>query len=138
MPAFTSYSIAAGHNNAAGLVVVGLIVPSSHIAFFEPVARPSWNPGITRIRLDAMNYQAGYDSQEWLFQFMTFAHYAYFRTTYCGGGYSGKVTIRTRYQTASYFNANAIASLPLPSQLQSTGQGYQNVPVVMRKIIALP
>jgi hypothetical protein len=137
MPAFTDYSIAAAWNNAAGLVKVGLIVPASHIAFFEPVGRPSWNPGITRIRLDAMNYQAGYESQEWLFQLMTFAHYAHFRTTYCGGGYSGKVTIRTRYQNTAYFNANAIAALPPAPELQSTGQGYQNVIVTMRKIIAL-
>lgn len=137
MPAFTSYSLAAAWNNAAGLVVVGLITPSSHIPFFEPVVRPSWNPGITRIRLDALTYQAGYDSQEWLFQFMTFAHYAYFRTTYCAGGYSGKVTIRTRYQTNAYFNANAIAVLPPATELASTGQGYQGVTVVMRKIIPL-
>ncbi len=137
MTAYQEHSIAAAWNNAAGLVRFGLITPSGNVPFFEPITRPSWNPGITRIRLDGLNYQAGYSSQEFLFQFMSFHHYAYFRTTYCAGGYSGKVTIRTRYQNSGYFNANAIAILPLPQEMQSTGQGYQNVIVTMRRIIAI-
>jgi hypothetical protein len=137
MPAFFDYKIAAGWNNAGSLTNIGAVVPSSNIRFFEPVARPSWNPGTIKIRLDALTYVAGYPSQVWLFQFMTFAQYAHFRTTWCGGAYSGKVTIRTRYQNANYFNANAIAILPVPDSFQATGQGYQNVSVLMRKIIAI-
>lgn len=137
MPAFTDYQIAAGHNNAAGLVKIGLIVPSSNIAFTEPVARPNWNPGIQRIRLDTISYSAGYRSQVWSMGFLTYAQYDYLLSTYCGGGQSGKVTVRTRYRTTSYANYNATLSVPIPDELQNNGQGYQQVPLTLKKLIAI-
>lgn len=137
MPAFQDYKIAAGHNNAGSLVNIGLIVPSSHIAFIEPIARPNWNPGIQRIRLDVITYSAGFISQKWVMGILTFQQYDYLLSTYCGGGQSGHVTIRTRYRNHAYANYNATLHVPTPDELQSTGQGYQIVPLTFRKIIAL-
>jgi hypothetical protein len=137
MPAFQNYQIAAGWNNAAGLVNIGLIVPSSHIAFVEPIAKPNWNPGIQRIRLDGLSYSAGYSSQTWTLGFVTLQQYDYLLSTYTGGGQSGKVTIKTRYRNHAYANYNAIMSIPIPDELQATGQLYQSVPVTFRKLVAL-
>lgn len=137
MVAFQDNKIAAGWNNAVSLTNIGLIVPSSHIAFVEPIARPNYNPGIQRIRLDALTYSAGYPSQTWLMGFLSFIHYDYLLSTYCGGGQSGKVTVRLRYRNHAYANYNAILNVPIPDPSQSTGQGYQNVGLIFRKLIAL-
>lgn len=137
MVAFFGYKIAAGNNNAVGLVNIGSIVPSSHIAFIEPIARPNWNPGIQRIRLDALTYSAGYPSQAWVMGIVTFQQYDYLISTFCGGGQSGKVTITTRYRNHSYANYNAVLNVPIPDSFQSTGQGFQNLQLIFRKLIAL-
>lgn len=137
MVAFQDNKIAAGNNNAVGLVNIGLIVPSSHIAFIEPIARPNWNPGIQRIRLDALTYSAGYPAQVWIMGIVTFQQYDYLLSTYCGGGQSGKVTVRLRYRNHAYANYNAVLHVPVPDTFQSTGQGFQNLQLLFRKLIAL-
>lgn len=137
MVAFQDNKIAVGWNNAAGLVNIGAIVPSSHIAFIEPIARPNWNPGVQRIRLDGLTYSTGYPSQVWLMGFITFQQYDYLLSTYCGGGQSGKVTVRVRYRNHAYANFNAIMSIPVTDQLSATGQLFQNVPITFKKLVAL-
>lgn len=137
MPVFFDYKIAAGNNNAGGLTNIGSIVPSGNIAFMEPIARPNWNPGIQRIRLDVVTYSGGYASQVWVLGFCTFAQYDKLLADYCGGGQSGKVTIRTRYRNHSYANYNAVMHVKIPDPFQSTGQGYQNLELTFRKLIAI-
>lgn len=136
MPAYTDYALAAGNNNAAGLVKVGLIIPSSHIAFDEPIALPNFNPGIRKIRMDQHVYITGYKYQVWIFGFITYIQMDYLISTYGGGGYSGDVTIKTRYRSGSYFNANAVIDIPTEG-LISTGIGYQSVAIQLRKIIPI-
>ena len=140
MVAFFDYKIAAGNNNAAGLVNIGTITPSSGILFPEPVARPNYTPGVHKIRLDGLDYQAGYASHVWMMPFLDWRHYDHLRTTYCAGGYSGKVTIRTRYMLVSYANYNAILHLPPPDQIldKNVGWGYNNyIPLTFTRLVAL-
>lgn len=137
MPTFTNYAIAAGHNNTGGYTKFGAIVPTSHIAFHEPIARPNYNPGIRHIRMDGRVYITGYPSQVWIIGFMSFIQYDYLLTTYCGGGYSGLVSVKTRYLSVDYDDYNATLTLPTSDSLQSTGIGYQAVPLTFSRLIAI-
>lgn len=139
MPAFQDNQIAAGHNNTAGLTNIGLIVPASHIAFPEPVVMPYHNPGILKIRTDGAVATIGFPSQVWMMPFLTYTHYDYLLETYCGDGYSGKVTIRTRIRKNPYANYNATLVVPTPEELlnSNVGWGYQQVPLTMKRMVAL-
>lgn len=140
MPVFQDYQIAAGHNNAAGLVNIGAITPSSGIPFPEPVARPNYTPGNHKIRLDGLDYVTGYAAHTWLMPFLDWRHYAYLQTTYCAGGYSGLVTIRTRYMSVAYANYNATLRIPTPDEIldKNVGWGYNNlIPLTFTRLVAL-
>ena len=139
MPTFTDYRIAAGHNNAAGLTKLGKITPSGDIPFTEPTAKLNYSPGTARLRLDAGIYAAGFKSQEWTLGFVTLKQYDYLKTTYCAGGYSGLVTVRTRWNSGSYANYNATLQLPTEAQLEQFrgGNKWVNVPVKLMNLVAI-
>jgi hypothetical protein len=139
MPAFTDYKIAAGHNNAGGLTLIGLIVPAGDIAFPEPTARLSYSPGVRRVRLDQQLYVAGFPAQTWEMPFLSLPQYQYLKTTYCGGGYSGLVTVRTRWNAGAYAHFNAVLQVPLEPELESlqAGNKWVRVPLKLMNLVAL-
>src|SRR6476659_6316171 len=106
------YAIAASYNNAAGLTNLELIVPTGDRAFFSPVAYNNYKPGVRKIRSDGTLYLAGFAASFWILPAATRKHIEYIMDTYCAGGYSGKVTIKTRINRIAYANFNAILSLP--------------------------
>lgn len=110
--AIFEYQIAAGYNNAAGLVNIETIKPSSDFLYFwAPVSTDKYSPGIKRVRLDGVRARFGKASTAWPFDLMTFLQFKYIRDTYCNGGYSGKVTIRTRVGVNTYANFNAVLDM---------------------------
>jgi hypothetical protein len=111
--AIYSYAIAAGNDNAAGLVNIENITPSGDNAFYPPAGIGTYNPGDFRMRGDSTLYLAGYASCEWVFRKITRAQLRYLMDTYCSSSYSGKVTITTKTDNANtYANYNAVMLLP--------------------------
>ena len=125
MPAFTEYAIAAGWNNAAGFVKIGLIVATSNIAFAEPAAQQGYTPGQVIPRLDLLTTTVGISSQLWTLG-MTWEQYRYFQTTYCAGGFGGKMTVKTRWQNTAYANYNAVVRLQ-SENLNFNMTGFEDV-----------
>jgi hypothetical protein len=137
MVAFQDYKIAAGYDNAGGLVNIGTIIPASNILFPEPIARPNYTPGQRNVRGDGRLYMNGSASQIWLMTRITFAQWDYAKETWCEGGYSGFVTIRTRYVVKTYSNYNAVLTLLSESELDGDGIGYKNVPFTFTRLRAI-
>lgn len=137
MPTFTEYAIAAGHNNAAGLTLIGSIVPMGNIAFPEPTgAQHAYSTGIIKPRLDKILNVVGFNQHAWLMSGLTFAQYQYIQTTYCGGGVSGKVTITTRWYEDAFADYNATLQLQYEN-LQKTMVGFASVAMTFIDLVAI-
>jgi len=132
-----SYKLAAAYNNAAGLANIESIVPTSDRAFFSPVVFNNYKPGVRKGRTDGLLYMAGWASSFWILPVVTRPQFAYLQTTYCAGGFSGKVTVATRINLVAYANYNAILTLPDPEQLQRHFKYYEDVRLDFTRMIPL-
>lgn len=130
MPTFTEYKIAAGHDNAAGLTLIGSITATSNIQFAEPAAQQLYKPKRSLLRLDGLVTKVGKDAQEWMMG-VTWEQYRYMQDTY-----EGAVTIRTRWQNKAYANYNAYLIVPTEN-LNFTLNGYSNVAFLFYDLVAL-
>jgi hypothetical protein len=106
--------IAAGHDNVAGLTTIETIIATGDT---KPYHAPSaWfqnRPGRFRITLDQNRYVSGKKSSALLFTFFTKNQWYYWSQTYCGGGYTGNVTVQIEdRQPGTYLQFNAINYLP--------------------------
>ena len=61
----------------------------------------------------------------------------YLKTTYCAGGYTGPITVRTKYNTVAVANYNAILIIPPENALISVGWGYKPVTLTLSRLVAL-
>lgn len=135
--AFYDYRLAANHNVALNsLTNIETIVVSGR-AFTAPKALGSFDPGVFRIRTDGTLYLAGKPFQRWFFEVITFAQYTYLQSTYCAGGYSGKVTVYTRPGTTTYARYNAIMRLPKPSEHEDAFFAFKKHGMLLTKMVAL-
>ncbi len=117
---YPDLKIAAGHNNAAGLVTIETITaPGDSRPFVYPEAWYHFNPGQFKIRTDQSHYIRGKGLTAWEFTFLTKLQYVYLSDTFCAGGYDGEVTIRTRIRATTYSNLNAKIRLPKPSEVEN-------------------
>ena len=100
----TQYAMAPGWDaDEEDLEFIGEIVPEGDIAFPEPIgAQSGFNPGVIKQRLDLMLTRVGVNRQTFLLGGITYPQYRHIQATYCGGGYSGKVTLQTRWQGNDY------------------------------------
>lgn len=132
------YQIAAGHDNAAGLVNIEAITPSGDKTFYPPAGVGTYNPGEFRIRGDVSLYIAGEASCEWVFSSLTRAQVRYLMTTYCASSYSGKVTIRTKTDNINtYANYNAVMVLPKLTETERNYTRYRNYRIRFIQVTAL-
>lgn len=140
MPLF-DYRIAVNWNVALNsLVNIETITATGDTRrFFAPQGFGNRNAGLFRIRGDMSIYIAGSASDIWLFRPMTWFQYQYWRATYCGGGYSGLVTIYT--PTAlnangefTYTRYNAVTHLPKENEIDGLFFAPRNVPVKMLQL----
>jgi hypothetical protein len=105
MPAFTpEYSIAAGHNNAAGLTEFSSLTDTNGVKLVMPRAIPYRIEGQLKISTNGVPSYDGYDSQDFEFRVLLVAQYELLRDTY-----TGLVTIRTALDGATFANYNASA-----------------------------
>jgi hypothetical protein len=132
-----AYKIAAGYNNAGSLVNIETIVPTGDSAFWPPEGYGGYRPGESVVRADGTEYVAGFASTVWHFKRLTRAQYSYLQSTYCGGGWSGKVTIATRIGATSYANYNAILWLPKPADANRTFIRWIDIDLRFTRMVAL-
>ena len=120
-----SYQLAAGHNNAAGLVVLQNILVSGKILGSRLSSIGSFVTGREIEYLDGTIQDDGFDAWEWTFNGLTIAEYAYFKTTFLAGARSGKVTAQTRLNEGAFVVRNATLTLPRSPRL--VGEKYGDV-----------
>lgn len=106
------YKIAAGWNNIAGFAVWTSLQDSNGNKMPHIQSWGTYQPGQTIERGDGSLSFDGLPRIEWTVSFLLQSQYDYLRTTYCSGGYRGKVTIATRINSIIYGNYNAWFSLP--------------------------
>lgn len=129
------YQIAAGNNNTAGLVALESITPAGDIQFAPVRAYWNYTPGSQRTRADGTLYFAGFASQAWICRVLTKAQWQYLKTTYCNGGYSGEVTIRTRFGNPdAYANYNAILNLPVESATTQASRVFTDIQLTFTRL----
>ena len=119
MPYYEQYQLAAGNNNAAGLspietILAGYEAISVGLPSVPPQAWGTFQKSNNiAIRGNGRALFRGFPFSTWPFGFISFTQIEGLRTNYCGGGYDGFVTVRTRTDThATYANFNAVMTLP--------------------------
>jgi hypothetical protein len=119
MAPFFDYRIGAGENMALlSLINIESIKPTNDRNFYAPMAYGFSAPGVRRGRLDGVGFRSGFTHVVWYFKVATRAQYEYLSTTYCAGGYSGKVTIYTTTGKSSYARYNAVIDIPATEETQ--------------------
>lgn len=136
--AFYEFQIAAGYNNAVGLVNIESITPSTDWrAFTVPDGFASYSPGERKTRPDGIDYTRGYPTVTWNFAGITRKQYIYLRDTYCNDGLSGKVTIRTLKEDNTYANFNAVMHVPQLPELTRRLGSYEDCDIRFTRLVAL-
>jgi hypothetical protein len=104
----SEYKIAAGHNNAAGLTALHLLLPGSFGDYAAGVLT-EWHDYEDRLRSGSGGYKPiGKPWVAWVFFRLTRAELLHLRTTFCPTGEDALVTIRTLDKRADAFaNFNA-------------------------------
>lgn len=114
------YALAAGHDNAGGLVFIQNLVSFEGEGFAEPRIYGSYDPGTIKIRGDGMLHFSGFGMTAWQHDFITWEKDFYLRATFANGGYSGPVTLKTRADDPYVFPVfNAVVHFPKLSELRS-------------------
>lgn len=133
------HAIGVGYGVAlASLVNWETITPGGTVPFSPVKAWGNYTKGVKRVRQDGMLYIAGDDSLGWLWTGVYHKQFAYVMTTYCNGGYTGKVTIYTITETPdTYARFNAILTLPLLSELDWQGRATRTVSLLFSRLAAL-
>lgn len=137
--AIYDYRIGAGHNLPLGsLTNIEDITPPSDVSFYAPDSLGFYDPGQMRVRGDGSFMIAGFPKTEWRWRSITRAQVRYLQETYCGGGYSGTVTIYTTTDDeATYTRHNSTMLLP---KLPDSGKNftrYTNYVVRHTRLVAL-
>ena len=133
-----NYKLAAGHDNEAGLVSIEGYTPTGGTAFVSVNAYSRFDPGDFKIRGDGTVMASGFPSMAWVLDHVTRVQEQYLRDTYCAGGYSGKVTLRTDTEEEStYANYNAVLVLPKHEDSERLGNVFRNYRLLFTRLEAL-
>lgn len=125
--------IASGWNNAAGLVNIETLVDSNGV-YVAPLlygGLGNYTRGLRRVGSDGVVYYEGYAVKVWTSVFLTYLQYDVVLA------YSGKVTLRTRLNSGSYANYNAVLTLPDTSELNGGIGYYRDVTWTFTRLEAL-
>ncbi len=101
---------------------------------FGPQVIPHYNPGLIKFKGTGLVKTLGYKSVRWLEGILTYDQWAYFSSTYCDNGLSGKVTVLTNLGTSSYVRLNAIMVLPVPDTMQAKNW-YTAAPIMLTRLV---
>lgn len=131
----SEYALAVGFNNAANLLRLDTVIINNRPIVVRGVGR--YNGGELQTNTNGRATFIGYASITWEFSVLTYAMYEYLNATFCGGVYSGDVTLRTRRDGASYANYNGVLTLPFTSELTKRFGAYTNVSVQLTRLEAI-
>ena len=133
--AYQGYKIAVGNNNVAGLINLEDILVGNRPYIVKGVGNYRQGEPITQA--NGRVAFIGFPSLQWVLTMMTRAQYAYLKTTYCAGGYTGDVTITTRTDSDSYANYNAVMTLPFTADVEKGFGRYQNIVIALTRLEAV-
>lgn len=108
------YAIGAGHNLPLGsLTYVHAIRATGELEYCRPPASyGTYSPGVLRVRGNRLATFAGDEVVKWRESF-TKLQFKHWQDTYCGGGYSGFVTVNTKTDVpTTYERYNATLIMP--------------------------
>jgi len=129
------YALAAGHNNAAGLITLSKTNVGGRPIFVRGAG--GYRPGELVVNLAGGLAPLGFASETWIVSVLLYAQYEWLRNTFCAGGYSGRVTVRTRTDGLAYANYNAILHVPASGELTRVLGRYENVELRLLEMVAL-
>lgn len=129
------YRIAAGYDVGLGsLVRIYSIDPGDGDYFDPPKGIALYDDGQVVTPLDGLTDTEGFAAVTWLFTRMSYVQLYYIRTTYCGGGLSGKVTIYTPIKgNSSFTRKNAILTIKKGKDIRSEYR-FQDVELVFTRL----
>lgn len=122
------YSLAPGWNNAAGYVVLEETTVSGK-RFTHIQGLGTLDDGEERFYINGTRDDVGEAAFSWLFTRLTLAQYDYLLNTINQGRRSNLVTARTRFNTTTYYDVNAVMTLPKVSALSRSYGNYLDVRV---------
>ena len=137
---YPDYQIAAGNNNAAGLVSVEtLIAPTASKHIVAPTVRGGFTPGQNYVRGNGLLGTNGFARVNWLHSLMHYENDVFWRLTYCAAGFSGLVTVRTRlFPTGAFAVYNAVLTVLHPTERDEDGFGRIDPYIsVLTRMVAL-
>jgi hypothetical protein len=138
-PIYPSSKVAAGYNNTGSLTAWETIKPTGGTYFFAPVIFGLLDPGQDVIDLGGALDFEGFASSGILWTAITQLQVFYLQTTYCAGGFSGRITIEYRsLDPGNYVTANAILHLPKPANSQKKSRAYENYQGRLTRIAIIP
>lgn len=145
---FPDIQLAAGHDNTAGLTAIETVLAGFDSTTFPgfPGVPPSHWGRFTRggmvIRGNGLVTFRGYPTTEWPFGFLSRAQVRGLMDTYCGGSYSGLVTVRMHTDDPdNYENYNAVMILPQLSEIQPNQvkyNGFLDYVVRLTRMVIIP
>lgn len=137
MATLLDYQLAAGHNNAAGLVNVENMTSGGY-TLHAPTGLGTYSPGEEVVRGDGSITYDGQASVIWEFDLLEPTLLEYLSTTFCAGGYTGLVTVRTRTRSTGYANYNARMIVPTPREIGKVeALGFPKVEIAFVRMVAI-
>lgn len=132
---YSNYKLASGHDNAGALSSIETILGREGV---HPFPFGTYSPGVMKIRGDGTVYIAGQKTAKWPFRFILWSMHKTLMTSYCNGGYSGLVTVRTRADDSStYANYNATMILPLLPEVRTESQRFEDYVITFTRMVAI-
>lgn len=120
------YKLAIGWNNTAGYVVIkDVIVSTKQFAHVQGMGK--YSPGEKRNYIDGAIDFVGEKMFTWLITRLHIVQYTYLVGTINAGRQANKVTARTRFNDATYYNTNAWMEVPETINLSRSFNYYLDV-----------
>jgi len=112
------YALSPGYNSDDFTVITGLVPYEGAEPILAVRGWSFYDPGIMTVRGDGTFLIEGYPTTSWNFSLLDKYQLKYLMDTFCGGGYSGLVTVRTTSDIPdTLIDFNAVMTIDkLPNQ----------------------
>lgn len=89
------YALSPGYNTDDFTVITGLVPYEGAEPILQFRGWATYDPGIFTVRGDGTLLIEGFPTAQWIFNLLNKYQLKYLMDTYCGGGYSGLVSVQT-------------------------------------------
>jgi len=136
---YVNSEIAAGYNNAAGLLTWESIVPPGDIPFLAPVIYGSFMLGQEKTNTDGSFYYAGFSSAKPVWGYVTEKQFYYIFHTINSDKYWSFVTAKFRQEDPSVWHVyNAILKIEqLPNQGKQMAPAFKTFTLSYTRLVQL-